>query len=570
MFRAFCAAFLFCLLTGGALAQQSWVRVEAQPSLRAAEERARAYSSAFPNVEGYRIGRTNWYAITLGPYPSPEAARSAILELRRENIIPRDSFVADSTGFAQRFWPIGAAGNTPSLQVPDVEAPVPDAEPETNAQLDETPQQARASERALTRTDREQLQTALQWFGYYTARIDGSFGRGTRASMARWQQDNAFEATGILTTKQRTALLDQYSRALAALGLEEVDNDKVGIAITMPAGLVEFAGYDYPFARFVEKDGSGVQVLLISQAGDEATLGGLYEIMQTLEIVPLEGERRKRADSFTLRGVGEDLQSFTFVQLARGYVKGFTLVYPPERAADMEQVISIMRESFRMTEGSLIATDTNEDAQAIDLLAGLELRQPKRARSGFYVDGGGRVLTVSDAVQSCERVTLDQAYEADVSITANGLALLTPKNRLVPLSFARFASNVGRLRSIVAVSGYSYGGQLGGPTLTYGTLEDVRGLGGDETVKRLLVSTLEGDIGGPVLDETGAVSGILMPKMVGGRALPEGTAFAVKSSEIVRFLSENGIQVAAARGDTLAAEELVTAAADITVLVSCW
>ena len=579
MFRAILASVFLCLSASVGWAQQTWVQVEAHPSLRVAEDRARSYSGAFSEVVGYRLPG-GWYALALGPYASPNEARSRLLELRRGGIIPGDSYISDGATYRQQFWPVGAAigsvtpeAPAPTPQEPAVQDPVAEAEPEPidPADLDETPREARASERLLDRSQREALQVALKWFGFYTSSIDGAFGRGTRASMGRWQESKAFDVTGILTTKQRAVLLQDYESALATLGLGVVDEQKAGIQITMPSGLVEFAGYDYPFVRYKEKDGSGVQVLLISQPGDDGTLGGLYEIMQTLEIVPLEGERRKRRSDFTLRGVSDTVQSYTYAKLAGGYVKGFTLVYPPAKAGDMERVIKIMQDSFVTSEGHLVPEDSNEAGQSVDLLSGLELRKPKLSRSGFYVDGRGRVVTVADAVQSCERITLDDNYEAELSIIADGLALLTPKDSLVPLNYARFATSAGRLRSSVAVSGYSYEGALSAPTVTYGTLEDVRGLTGDERVQRLEVSTLDGDIGGPVLDNSGAVTGILLTGEVGGRTLPDGTMFATKATEVARFLSENGVSAAASNeAAPLAAEELLVAAADMTVLVSCW
>ena len=51
-----------------------------------------------------------------------------------------------------------------------------------------------------------------------------------------------------------------------------------------------------------------------------ATLFGLYDIMQTLEIVPLEGERERKAGAFVLTGKNAKLQSYTQVQL-RGPVR---------------------------------------------------------------------------------------------------------------------------------------------------------------------------------------------------------------------------------------------------------
>lgn len=575
MLRACVAVIFLWVSMAAAMAQQTWVQVEAQPNLRQAEERARAYGSSFSEIVGYRL-RSGWYALALGPYATPDVARGRLLELRRAGIIPRDSFIADGAGYRDQFWPAGGAAGVVADPTPTVEPEQqPDVAETTEAPpppvLDETRAEARTTERLLSRQQREQLQVALQWFDYYNARIDGSFGRGTRDSMARWQRDKGYEPHGVLTTKQRAELLGDYALALAELGLGDVDEDKAGIQITMPTGLVEFDGYDYPFARFKERDGSGVQVLLISQAGDDATMGGLYEIMQTLEIVPLEGERSKRRNGFVLQGKNDRIESYTQVTLAGGYVKGFTLAYPPAKAGQMAKVLKIMQDSFATSEGHLEPTDSDEAGQSVDLLAGLELRKPKQSRSGFYVDGRGQVVTVAGAVQSCERITLDDTYEAEVSVTGNGLALLTPKDNLVPLNFARFASNLGLLRSAIAVSGYSYEGALPAPSVTYGTLEDLRGLTGDTSVKRLEIGSLPGDVGGPVLDMSGAVSGILLANETGGRALPAGTAFATKAGEVARFLSEAGVQVQAVEnGPEIAAEELLVAASDMTVLVSCW
>ena len=47
---------LWAALGGAGSAQDRvWVQVEAQPTLREAEDRARAYAGAFPDVSGYRL-----------------------------------------------------------------------------------------------------------------------------------------------------------------------------------------------------------------------------------------------------------------------------------------------------------------------------------------------------------------------------------------------------------------------------------------------------------------------------------------------------------------------------------
>ncbi|WP_298256889.1 serine protease [uncultured Litoreibacter sp.] len=572
----FAALFLTASSVAFSAAAQSWVQVEALPSLRAAEDRARAYSSALTDVNGFRLS-SGWYALTLGPYEEAEAL-AKLRQLRNAGIIPRDSYISDSAPYRQQFWPIGGGSTgiapeapAPSAAEPAVEAPTATAEPVAPVEVEETPREARASEGLMSRDQKKELQVALQWFGFYKSTIDGSFGKGTRNSMAKWQSANGYKATGVLTTKQRETLMGSYTSALAALGLGVVSEEKAGIDITMPIGLVEFDKYEYPFVQYKGKDGNGMQAMLISQPGDADTLSGLFEIMQTLEIVPLEGERKKNRRSFTLTGQNDQIHSYTYARTEGGYVKGFTLVYPPAKADDMARVIEIMQDSMVINEGTLTPDLSDAATQGIDLLSGLDVRQPKLSRSGFYVDGRGHVLTTAQAVASCGRITLDGSYEATVKATGKGLALLEPSTSLVPLNYANFATTPSRLRAPVAVAGYSYEGALDAPTLTYGTLQDVKGLGGEAELARLDLAALSGDVGGPVLNASGGVSGMLVDHDLTGKALPSSVRFSLKASELAIFLSENGVTASASEATgELDAEDLAVLGTDMAVLVSCW
>ncbi|HHI71583.1 MAG TPA: peptidoglycan-binding protein [Rhodobacteraceae bacterium] len=569
LFFAFTLAF-----SGAATAQQSaWVQIEAQPSLRKAQERVRAYAGVFDNVNGFSIG-SGWYAIALGPY-TPDGAIATLDRLRRENLIPRDSFIADGRAFRQQFWPIGANTLnsapqvvTPQDQTSQVVTPPPPA--------DETPRQARKSEARLTRDERRLLQTALQWEGYYNSAIDGAFGRGTRNAMAAYQEAMGYEATGILTTKQRQELVDNYNAVLAGIGMAPVRDEAAGIEISLPTALVEFAKYQPPFAHYNAKGDSGVRVLLISQTGDQNTLFGLYDIMQTLEIVPLEGPRERRKSSFELTGQNDKFISYTFAQLKNGMVKGFTLIWPTGDEKRRNRVLKEMKTSFTPF-GDTALPDNMADPdqeQSIDLLAGLEIRKPVISRSGFYVDAGGRVLTTVNAVQNCKRITLDDTYEADLTFAddALGIALLTPRESLSPATHANFRSTPPRLKSEIAVAGYSYEGALGAATLTFGTLADIRGLKGETELRRLVVYTQDGDVGGPVFDMSGSVLGMLLPKtQANGQRLPDNVSFALGAEAMGEVLAENGVTISASQPEgTMPPEDLTTIGTDMTVLVSCW
>ncbi|MBY5933047.1 trypsin-like peptidase domain-containing protein [Tateyamaria omphalii] len=560
----------------GTFAQEDpvWIQIEAQPNLNAATDRARIYAAELPDVNGFSLGG-GWYGIALGPYARSDAEQ-VLRVYRSEGVIPRDSYIALSSAFRQQFWPVGAnvlnrgvvdapLPATPAAPEPTVEAPAPEP-------ADETPAQAQRSERQLTRAQREDLQVALQWAGTYRGGIDGAFGRGTRNAMAAWQERKGFDVTGILTTQQRAVLLQDYNSVLDGLGLEVVRDDTAGIEMLMPTEVVAFDKYEYPFAHYSASGDIEATVLLISQQGDQTTLFGLYDIMQTLDIVPLDGPRERKDRSFTLVGQDATRVSETRVALEDGQIKGFTVVWPAGDEERRTRLMDEMEKSFSRTEGTIPASASTSE-QAIDLVSGLEIRKPRLSRSGFFVDRRGTVLTTAEAVNSCTRVTIDSDVEAEVSVLddARGVAVLKPETTLAPRAVARFAEVQPRLQSEVAAAGFSFEGVLGAPSMTFGTLSDVRGLNGEPDLARLAVNTLPGDAGGPVLDAGGGVLGMLLPDAQTGRALPDGVRFALDREALQDVLAQAGM---AAAGTNSAAPidpvDLSEAATGMTVLVSCW
>ncbi|MFV0513818.1 MAG: trypsin-like peptidase domain-containing protein [Jhaorihella sp.] len=567
-------------IAGAVSAQQGggaavWVQVEAQPSLRAAQERARYYSGRLADVNGFSLGG-NWYGILLGPYSRDDAQR--VLQIyRSEGQIPFDSFISQTSSLGQQFWPVGAnvlnqgtvaAPLTEEAGTPATAAPTP--EPQA---ADETPAEARRSERDLSAEQRKDLQIALQAAGFYRSGIDGAFGAGTRRSMADWQSARGYEATGVLTTMQRQALMDEYNAPLISVGMQRIQDPQAGIEMPIPTDVVKFSRYEPPFAHYDSVGDMGVRLILISQPGDQATLFGLYDIMQTLRIVPLEGPRERGRDSFTLEGRGNGIVSYTQAQLENGRIKGFTLVWPQGDEDRRARVLEEMKSGFTRTDTVLDPAAGADTEQNIDLVSGLQVRKPRLSRSGFFVDGRGTVVTAAEAVEGCARITLDHDHRAEIVATDDGLgvAVLRPLDPLAPIAVARLRAGPPRLQSEVAVSGYSYEGILGAPTLTFGKLEDVKGLRGEVELTRLALAPLPGDAGGPVIDAGGAVLGMLLPPARSARQLPGDVSFAADAQAIRNVLEAEGLSVGESQETAaLPPVELGRQATGMTVLVSCW
>ncbi len=263
--------------------------------------------------------------------------------------------------------------------------------------------------------------------------------------------------------------------------------------------------------------------------------------------------------------------------LNNGQVKGFTLIWPVDDEERRTRLLAEMRASFTSLSGIVMEDSIGTDGanQHIDLVSGLRLRRANMSRSGFYVDATGSVLTTTDVTgQQCKRLTLNDTVVADVQASddASGLVLLTPREPLEPIDFARFQPEIPRLQSEVAVAGFPFEGVLGLPSLTYGKLADIRGLGGETGVDRLDLTPQPGDAGGPVLDNNGAVMGMLLPRRrPDGRILPDHVAFAADAEAIAAFLGAAGVVTEPSdRARQLGTEELTLLAAHMTVLVSCW
>ncbi|WP_299933443.1 trypsin-like peptidase domain-containing protein [uncultured Pelagimonas sp.] len=589
------------LTAGVAFAQEDavFIQIEARTSLNGAQQSVNEYAGSLSDVNGFSLGG-GWYGVALGPY-SRDQAQSVLQNLQRRGLIPSDAYIEVPRAYARQFWPVGAqvlsdlnprpsptvAEPTPEPAAPTVEAepvapvaptaqadaaPEPVVEPEI---VEETPRQARASEAKLTRDERKDLQIAMKWAGVYSAAIDGAYGRGTRRAMGDWQVQNGYEKTGILTTLQRAELLRQYNAILDGMGMAEFNDPRAGISMQLPLGAVAFDRYEAPFALL---DGTGVvegaQVLLISQPGDRKTMNGLYEIMQTLEIVPLDGTRKRDKNGFLLTGENARITSHTEVGLRNGEIKGFTLIWPTGDEERRARVLGLMQDSWERTAGVLDPAAVTDAGQAVDLVSGLKVRTPRENASGFFVDNRGSVLTSAATVAGCSRVTLDGVFDAKVIASDDtlGVAVLRPAQSLAPRRVASFRTDTPRLQSEIAVAGYSFGGRLSAPTLTFGTLEDLQGLAGEDELVRLALAALPGDAGGPVFDSGGLVVGIMQTKGdTGNRRLPEDVSFAAKTSELLTFLNSSGVRAVSNRGASIMAPEDLTAlAADTTVLVSCW
>ena len=158
----------------------------------------------------------------------------------------------------------------------------------------------------------------------------------------------------MLTTRQRAQLLAEYQGELAALGMQTIRDEDAGIEIALPLAMVAFDRHEAPFSHFVAKDDSGVAGLAAQparQSGDPVS--ACMRSCKRWKSSLWTGTAKDGRISFTLTGQNENLRSHTVAEFRNGQIKGYTLVWTPERDDQMARVLPMMQDSFTTFGGTL-------------------------------------------------------------------------------------------------------------------------------------------------------------------------------------------------------------------------
>lgn len=202
--------------------------------------------------------------------------------------------------------------------------------------------------------------------------------------------------------------------------------------------------------------------------------------------------------------------------------------------------------------------------------------------SGFVVSSAGMVLTNAHVVSGCDviRVTTAGGERRTASLAAadpqSDLALVRSSG-YVPL-VARF--RVGRpvrLAEEIVALGYPLHGLLAsGVNVSTGTVSALAGIANDSTKLQISAPVQPGNSGGPVLDMSGAVVGIVvakldaikMAKAIGD--IPQNVNFAIKADVARIFLEAQGVSLQFAQaGPPRKKEDVAATGREFTVLVEC-
>lgn len=210
-----------------------------------------------------------------------------------------------------------------------------------------------------------------------------------------------------------------------------------------------------------------------------------------------------------------------------------------------------------------------------------ETKTPYSSGSGFFVSASGHAITNHHVIEDCKSVVIPIAGKDHRATIAakdahNDLALLQ-----VPMSTsgaALFRRSRAALGESVTVAGYPLAGLLTSDlNVTTGTISAIAGPEDDARLVQVTAPVQPGNSGGPLLDKSGNVIGVVVSKLNAIKAaritgdIPQNVNFAIKGAVVRSFLDIHGLeyQLAESRG-AMQGEQVAARAREFTVPVTCY
>lgn len=201
--------------------------------------------------------------------------------------------------------------------------------------------------------------------------------------------------------------------------------------------------------------------------------------------------------------------------------------------------------------------------------------------TGFYINRQGHVLTNAHVIDKCRELTVSRQGAAAIpasvvkSDASNDLAVLiaTPS----PAVAAFRGGRPVRAGEAVVAYGFPLTGMLSsGGIVTNGSISALSGLGDDSRYLQISAPIQAGNSGGPLLDTSGNVIGIvtssIRDSVIARRtgAIPQNVNFALKTDVARTFLESAGVPIETSGGGRdLSVADIGERARAFSVLIDC-
>lgn len=200
--------------------------------------------------------------------------------------------------------------------------------------------------------------------------------------------------------------------------------------------------------------------------------------------------------------------------------------------------------------------------------------------TGFFVSKEGHVVTNYHVIENCRSIvvitgTAERIEAREIAKDAtNDLALLSTGLRPGRVAAPRLGTRLGEY---VAAFGYPHADLLASSgNFTQGSISALAGMGDDTRFLQITTPVQAGNSGGPLLDGSGNLVGIVTSKLNALKIaqasgdFPQNVNFALKASIVASFLDTNGIKYGSvSTSPNIKPEDLADQAKAMSVFVMC-
>ncbi|MEE9250825.1 MAG: tetratricopeptide repeat-containing serine protease family protein [Alphaproteobacteria bacterium] len=247
--------------------------------------------------------------------------------------------------------------------------------------------------------------------------------------------------------------------------------------------------------------------------------------------------------------------------------------------AQLAEAQRLAREWRPKKEGTSVTSELPAAPRADELPQKQRELKKYATGSGFVVSRSGQVLTNNHVVNECREVRIPPEAVAEIAASdpQSDLALLKLPGQRTKTATFRQGRGIRPGDSVVVV-GFPLQGVLSSDlNVTTGIVSALAGPGNDRRLMQLTAPVQPGNSGGPLLDLSGNVVGVVVGKLDAIKLaqltgdIPQNVNFAIAGGIARAFMDANGVHYEmASPGATLSPAEVAERAKEFTLLIECW
>ncbi|GGE09841.1 hypothetical protein GCM10011390_31140 [Aureimonas endophytica] len=424
------------------------------------------------------------------------------------------------------------------------------------------------------------MQIRLAWTGDYAGDFSGSVDARSLRAIRDFQARHGMEANGVISEDFLQLLIAKSDAARAAVGFDLVDDATTGLRVALPLALVSDDG-STPVGHVWRSADRAIEIETVRLTGTEGDIDAVHAMLSQPSATRSVTSDVATEGGFTVAGVEGGRPYLMRFKGVAGDVRGFGISYDPSQREAMLSYATVAANLFdpdipqvqdpvvtagldpaptgavpdaARTRGerfrSLLDAKARPDGESGTAPAATETAS---SGTGFVVSNDGWVLTNAHVAGACRAVMVGDKGLADKVLVdeANDVAAVHVGAKLgKPLAIAGDMPRLGEdvlalgfpLRSILADS----------LNVTRGNVSSLRGLSNDPRYLQISAPVQPGNSGGPLVDLTGRVVGIVTAKLDAIAVadatgdIPQSINFAIRPDAAARFLKDKGIRFASA------------------------